>query len=171
MNKPWQVCLVLIAIFAIGGISGGLVGYRVARRQAAQLPPLEVWIARQIEHVARDQRLTPEQKEHIKPIVKRNIEELYKLRHQSMLTAHGILERMETDIAAQLTPEQRTKYEHILKERREARKQKQTQEQRDMRGEREGPPGRSPGEKAPPAADVGGQPSTPSTPDDKPVGK
>ena len=168
MNKSWQVCLVLIAIFAVGGISGGLVAYRVARRHMPLSPPPEVWGARQFDHVAQELKLTPEQQARIKPIVKRNIEEIDKLHRQSMRTVHGILERMETDIAAELTPEQRTQYEHILKERREARKQ--MQEQRGMRGERERLPGRSPGEKPPPAPEAGGQPPPVSKPGDKPVG-
>jgi Spy/CpxP family protein refolding chaperone len=167
MNKPWQVCLVLIAIFAAGGISGGLVAYRVARRHAP--PPPEVWVARQIEHVARELQLTPEQKEHIQPIVKRTTEELGKLRRQSMPAVHSILERMETDIAEQLTPEQRTKFEQILKQRREARKQMQGQ--RGPHGARERPPGPPPGEKPPPASpETSGPPPPASNPGDKPVG-
>lgn len=166
MNKPWQVCLVLIAIFAVGGISGGLVAYRVARRHMP-LPP-EAWGARRFEHVAQVLKLTPEQKARIKPIVKRNIEEIDKLRRQSMHEIHGILERMETDIAAELTPDQRTQYEHFLKERREARKQ--MLEPRGPHGEREWPHGPPPGEQKPPPPDTGGQPPAPPAPGDKPVG-
>ena len=169
MNKPWQVYLVLIGIFVAGGLSGWVVANGVARRHAPIPPPPEVWIARQIEHVARELQLTPEQKVNIQPIVQRTIEELDKLRRQSMPAVHGILERMETDIAKQLTPEQRTKFEHILKERREARKQ--LREQRGPHGERERPHGPLPGEQnPPPPPDTGGQPPTPSAPGDKPVG-
>ena len=168
MNKPWQVYLVLIGIFVAGGLSGWVVANGVARRHAHLPPHPEVWISRQMEHVARELQLTPEQKERIQPIVKRDIEELTKLSRQSMRTVHGILERMETDIMAQLTPEQRTKYEHILKERRAARRQ--MLEQRGPHGERERLHGPPPGEQNPPPPDTGGQPSTPSTPGDKPVG-
>ncbi len=168
MNKPWQVYLVLIGIFVAGGLSGWVVANGVARRHASLPPPPEVWIARQIAHVAQELQLTPEQKERIKPIVKRTTEALDKLRHQSMPAVHGILEHMETDIAEQLTPEQRAKFEHILKERRAARKQ--MQEQRGPHGERERPHGPPPGEQNPPPPDTGGQPSAPSTPGDKGVG-
>ena len=159
MNKPWQVYLVLIGIFVAGGLSGWVVANGVARRHAHLPPHPEVWISRQMEHVARELQLTPEQKERIQPIVKRTTEELDKLRHQSMPAVHSILERMETDIAGQLTPEQRTKFEQILKERREARKQ--LREQRGSHGEREQPHGPPPGEPNPPP---------PATTGDKPVG-
>ena len=131
MNKPWQVCLVLVAIFAAGGISGGLVAFQIARRHAP--PPPGVWIARRIENVARELQLTPAQMERVQPIVKRNVEELTKLSRQSMHTVHEMLERMETEIGAELTPEQRTRYEQILKERREVRRR--MQERHGMRGE------------------------------------
>jgi Spy/CpxP family protein refolding chaperone len=131
MNKPWQVCLVLVAIFAAGGISGGLVAFQIARRHAP--PPPGVWIARRIENVARELQLTPAQMERVQPIVKRNVEELTKLSRQSMHTLHEMLERMETEIGAELTPEQRTRYEQILKERREVRRR--MQERHGMRGE------------------------------------
>jgi Spy/CpxP family protein refolding chaperone len=169
MNKPWQVYLVLIGIFVAGGLSGWVVANGVARRHAPMPPPPEVWIARRIEHVARELELTPEQKVHIQPIVQRTIEELDKLRRQSMPAVHGILERMETDVAKQLTPEQRTKFEHILKERREARKQ--LREQRGPHGEGERPHGPPPDEQnPPPPPDTGGQPPTPPAQGDKPVG-
>ncbi|MFA5057832.1 MAG: hypothetical protein WC485_06935, partial [Opitutaceae bacterium] len=118
MNKPWQICLTLIAIFAAGGVSGGLVAYRVAQRRVPHSPRIEAWGARQMERVAQELQLTPEQRERIKPIVKRNMEELARLRRESMRTVHEIIQRMETDIAAELTPEQRVKYEQILKKHR-----------------------------------------------------
>jgi uncharacterized protein (DUF849 family) len=65
--------------------------------------------------------------------VKRNVEELTKLSRQSMHTVHEMLERMETEIGAELTPDQRTKYEQILKERREVRRR--MQDRHGMRGE------------------------------------
>lgn len=143
MNKPWQVCLVLAAIFAAGGISGGLVALQVARRNAP--PPPGVWIARRIENISRELELTPAQMERVQPIVKRNVDELTKLSRQSMRTVHGMLERMETEIEAELTPEQRTKYEQILKERREQRRR--MQDSHGLRGERE----RHPDDRPPPA--------------------
>jgi Spy/CpxP family protein refolding chaperone len=153
MNKPWQVCLVLVGIFAAGGISGGLVAYQMARRHAP--PPPGVWVARRIENVARELELTPAQMERVRPIVKRNVEELTKLTRQSMQPVHEILGRMETEISALLTPEQRTKYEQIMKERREVRRR--MQDQHGMRGERE----RRPDDRPPPP---------PPKPGEQPVG-
>jgi Spy/CpxP family protein refolding chaperone len=151
MNKPWQVCLVLIAIFAAGGISGGLVAYRVARRNAARLPTPEAWMARRFDQMARELSLTPAQQARIEPMLKRDIDELFKLRRQWFRTSREILERKEAEIAAELTPEQRTKYEQFLKERRE-RIRRMTPEGRGPRGpsgaDDEPPPPPNPTEKS-----------------------
>jgi Spy/CpxP family protein refolding chaperone len=142
MTKPWQIWLVLIAIFATGTAGGWLLARHVARRSAPRPPPPEVWAARQMERVADEVQLTPEQKERIKPIVTANIDELVKLRRQAL----DILDQMGKQIATELTPEQRTKYEKILEEHRAARRQ--AQELRNARHRADGaPPG---GEQPPP---------------------
>jgi hypothetical protein len=114
--------------------------------------------------VASEVNLTPEQAERIRPIIKANIDDLIKLRHQ----AFDIIDRLEKQVAAELTPEQRTKYEQILQEHREARRQ--AQEQRNARRRAEGvpPPG---GGRPDPSRDDGGQPPPPPpAPPDKAPG-
>ena len=149
MNKPWLVCFMLVAIFACGGVSGGLVAYRVARRNAWHHPSPEVWGARQMDRVTAGLRLTPAQVARIQPIVKRNIEELAALRRQSMRTSRKILERMEAEVAAELTPEQRIQYEQLLKQRRHERMRHLGQEW-GPRGGRDRPAGEPPEEEPPP---------------------
>jgi Spy/CpxP family protein refolding chaperone len=150
MTKPWQIWLVLIAIFGTGTAGGWLVARHAARRSARHLLPPEGWAARQFERVAEEVQLTPEQKERIKPIVAANIDEMLKLRRQAL----DIVDRMEKQIAAELTPEQRAKYEQILQERRAARRQAQ-----DMRNARhradDAPPAGPPPPPPPPEKSTG----------------
>jgi hypothetical protein len=152
MTKPWQIWLVLIAIFGTGVAGGWLVERHIAHRQAAIPPPPEVWVARLIQHVAREVDLTPQEKERIQPIVAARMEELFKLRRQAI----DILDQMGKQIAAELTPEQRVKYERILQERREARRQWQEMHKARHRGPPEGrarlpkPGDHSPGPPPPP---------------------
>jgi Spy/CpxP family protein refolding chaperone len=152
MTKPWQICLVLIVIFAAGAVSGGLVAFHIARRNAARPPPPpEVWGARQFEHFAKVLNLTAAQRQVIEPLMKKNVEELARLRRQAMRTSDDILERMDADIAAQLTPEQRTQFEKIWKERRERRRQLHD---RAGHGGHEPPPGFHPEAPKPPPPDA-----------------
>jgi hypothetical protein len=160
MTKPWQIWLVLIAIFGTGVAGGWLVERHIVRRQPQLPPPPEVWVARQIERVASEVDLTPEQKEHIKPIIAARMEELFKLRRQAI----DILDQMGKQIAAELTPEQRTKYERILRERREARRQAQEMHNARHRGEG------APGDGREPAPEPGDRPPPPPPPAEKSAG-
>lgn len=149
MTKPWQVCLALTAIFFAGMVSGGLLERHIVRRNPLRPPPAtpEVWIPRMIKGLEEKLTLTSEQSQRIGPIVKTHTEELSKLRRQSMRTAGDILTEMETQIAAELTPEQKTRYEEILKERREMRRSSQHLQHH---GDQERPPGSATGETPPP---------------------
>lgn len=161
MTKPWQIWLVLIAIFATGTAGGWLMATHGARRFARHSPPPpEVWVARQIERVAEEVQLTPEQKKRIEPIVAANIDDLLKLRREAI----DILDRMGKQVAAELTPEQRTKYEKILQDRREARRHAQEWRNLRHRGDDMRPAGRE----SPPEA--GDHPLPPAPAPDKPAG-
>ncbi len=139
MSKPWQVWLVLVAIFAVGGVSGGLVGYRMAGAgHRHPLPPPRDWVLRRVARIDRELKLTPEQRTHIQPIVQRNIDELTKAWRQSILGSREIVERMEREIAAELTPEQRTRMEQYRQERRE--RFRKALRERGLRGDRDLPP-------------------------------
>ncbi len=161
MTKTWQVWLVLVLIFVTGGVSGGLVGYHIGRKHQPHWEPPEVWGQRHFDYVAERLGLTPEQKAHLRPIVMQNIEELVKLRRQAMQSSHDILLRMEKEVAAQLTPEQKAKYEEFLKERRAARRQGFDRGPHGERGREPGPPpppneGKSPPPPPPPGAKATG---------------
>jgi len=148
MSKPWQVWLVLTAIFVAGGVCGGLVGYRIDRRGLHHQPPPRDWVVRRIGRIDREIGLTPEQRQRIQPIVERNIDELTQAWRQSMVGSREIVEKMEREIGAELTPEQRARLEKFVQERHD-RFKKMMQEQA-LRGGREPPPGPPPGGVPPP---------------------
>ena len=63
--------------------------------------------------------LTPEQQAKIKPIVDQANDELRQLRRTTQRTTVGVLERMQADISAQLTPEQKAKFDSQMGHQRE----------------------------------------------------
>jgi uncharacterized membrane protein len=158
MDKPWKVILVLLGIFAAGGVTGGFVTVRVWRERLANRPVPEEWAPRHLKRLADRLDLTPQQQEQIRPIIKRNMEQLNRLRNRSMAEAKTAVEGMQREITEQLTPEQRAKFEQMnreLREQRDAREAKERAERtRRSSGERpgEGPrpgPDRPPPEKPP----------------------
>ncbi len=121
MNKPWKVIIVLLGIFAAGGVTGGFVTLRVCKNKILNRPVPEEWAPKHLKRLVDRLALTPEQQEQIRPIVRRNMEQLNRVRNQSMAETQTVVEGMQRDISAQLTPEQRTKFEQMNRELREAR--------------------------------------------------
>ncbi|HEY8993149.1 MAG TPA: hypothetical protein VIM71_00560 [Lacunisphaera sp.] len=119
MNKPWVVILVLIGIFAAGGVTGGFVTAHMFREKITNRPVPEEWAPRHIKRLVERLNLTPEQTEQVGPIVKRNMEQLGRLRNQSMTETRVIVETMQREITEKLTPEQRVKFEQFNREIRE----------------------------------------------------
>jgi hypothetical protein len=121
MNKPWKVIIVLLGIFAAGGVTGGFVTLRVLKNKIMNRPVPEEWAPKHLKRLVDRLALTPEQQEQIRPIVRRNMEQLNRVRNQSMAETQTVVEGMQRDISAQLTPGQRTKFEQMNRELREAR--------------------------------------------------
>jgi Spy/CpxP family protein refolding chaperone len=143
MVKTWQVVLGTIVIFVAGLVTGGAVTLRLlgvreehrrddelraqiqggavaARMAAAARPaPQEPQFGPAlIRRFATQLNLTPAQFRKINPIVGRTQEELGRLRRQVQLGSALAIERMQDEIAGQLTPDQRSRFEELLKRQR-----------------------------------------------------
>lgn len=119
MNKPWKLILLLAGIFIAGGITGAFVMLRVGREMAARRPLPEQWAPQHLKRLVERLDLKPEQMEQIRPIVRRNMEQLNRLRTYSMAETKSSLEQMQREISEKLTPEQRAKFEQMNKDMRE----------------------------------------------------
>ena len=142
MNRPWKLILLLVGIFLTGGVTGAFVALRFGREVVARRPTPEPWAPLHLKRLSDRLELTAEQQERIRPIVRRGMEDLNRTRETTVRESRRIFERMEEDVAAVLTPEQKVKYEQLNRELRE-------RFQKIMR--REGPKGpeRSPHERPP----------------------
>lgn len=128
MNQPWKVIVVLLGIFVAGGVTGGFVTLRVLREKFSNRPMPEEWAPRHLKRLVDRLALTPEQQEQIRPIVRHNMEQLNRLRKQSMAETQMRIESMQRDIAQKLTPEQRINFEQMNRELREAREARERNE-------------------------------------------
>lgn len=128
MNQPWKVIVVLLGIFVAGGVTGGFVTLRVVRERISNRPMPEEWAPRHLKRLVDRLALTPEQQEQIRPIVRHNMEQLNRLRNQSLAETQMRIESMQRDIAQKLTPEQRVAFERMNRELREARETRERNE-------------------------------------------
>lgn len=159
MSKPWQVILVLIGIFAAGGVAGGFVTLRVCKDKLVNRPVPEEWAPKHLKRLNDRLALTPEQQEQIRPIVRRSMEQLNRIRNTSVEETKTVVEGMQREISAKLTPEQRTKFERMnreLREMREAREKAEKAKRMHLGRPEDGtrpPRDRPPGENPPPPPD------------------
>jgi len=119
MDKPWKVILAFTGIFLAGILVGGLVTLRVGKSLAQRLPMAEQYGPKLMQRLVTQLDLTPEQQDKIKPIVDQAAEQLRELRRTTQRTTASVLERMQGDIGAVLTPAQKTKFDEQVSQQRE----------------------------------------------------
>lgn len=139
-DKPWKLVLLLTGIFLAGGVAGGFVTLEVGKNMLRKRLAPENWGPARLKMLEKHLELTPDQIERLKPIVRRDVDELARLRQQGFQETRRVLERMEKDIAAVLTPQQKEKFERLNEEMRERARRMIERRERGEKGERRGPP-------------------------------
>ncbi len=150
-SQPWKLVLLLAGIFIAGGVTGAFVGQKVLQAKFSKRPMPEQWAPWHLKRLAERLELKPEQQEELRPIIKRNMDELNHLRTAAMAETKVVLERMEREVSEKLTSEQRTRFEKQNQEFRERARKFGVDRQGGPRGERgdRGGPDKPPGDKPP----------------------
>ncbi len=137
MDKPWKIILLLAGIFVAGATTGSLVAVRVNKEKMGKSRslPVEQWAPNRLRMLSQRLELTPAQMERLRPILRRDMEDLARIRSQSVTESRRIIDRMEKDIADQLTPGQKAEYEKVKQQTEERfRRMMQEREQRGGKG-------------------------------------
>ncbi len=127
MDPSWKAILAFAGVFVAGGLCGVALSYRLPH---APHPRPHI-----MQRLERDLALTDAQKEKIEPMVHRAQEDVQRLRRENIRSIGAVMEKLQSDIAAELTPEQRVKQDAMRKRFRE-RVERMRAEFRD----RSGPP-------------------------------
>lgn len=143
LNKPWKLILLLAGIFVAGGLVGSAVTLYVGREMLQRRAGPEQWGPARLQMLARHLELTPAQIEQLRPVIQRNVSDLAKIRQDGFRDTRRVLERMEQEIAAHLTPGQLERYRELNEQFRE--RNRQLMERRRMERQRgepspDGPP-------------------------------
>jgi len=148
MDKPWKVILAFTGIFLAGILVGGLVALRWGKNFSPRQSMGEQYGPRMMKRLVDQLELTAEQQAKVKPIVDQATEELRQLRHTTQRTTASVIERMQGEISAVLTPEQKAKFDEQIRQQHErvkrfmeerAKRMKERGE-RGEKDERDGPP-------------------------------
>ncbi|MFT3867338.1 MAG: hypothetical protein QM715_02460 [Nibricoccus sp.] len=185
-----KAILIFLCIFLAGGVAGHFTGLRMAcekgnrktepTTQVQNQPrrPVEEWSARFQKLFIEKVGITPEQKAQLDPFIQTAQAEFRQLREQSFHEMGNITEKLDAQVMALLTEEQKPKYQQLIIERQERFKKKEAERAAAMaRGDRPPPPppaGEKPppppaGEKSPGSPTSGQAPTTqPSAPASEP---
>jgi Spy/CpxP family protein refolding chaperone len=147
MDRPWKIVLVLAALFLAGSVTGGFVTLRFVRTapppqrppnpQAQPLRrPVEQWSNQFRKEMALRLNLSGGQQKKIDAVRQATELDLRRLRHQSLAQTNEITERMDKQVLELLTPEQRVKFEEMMKERRERAKRMELEQQQRIQQQR-----------------------------------
>jgi hypothetical protein len=147
MGNTWKIILATVVIFAAGALTGGLLVQHVLGLRPAsadrQRPPTANWqpgprelLARgtnefrpppdqqRMDFVLRAQRelrLDPKQRERIERVVTEGQERTREFWEKSQPEFRRLMQETRDRIRAELTPEQRTRFEEILRQQRPQR--------------------------------------------------
>jgi hypothetical protein len=113
MNQPWKVVLAFVGVFVAGAICGGPLAGWLRERQQAHRPAFAERTMRRFEH---ELKLTETQKERVLPILLRAQQEWRQARQENVKVLTGVIDRMHTDLSAELAPEQQARLEEMRKE-------------------------------------------------------
>lgn len=172
MDRPWKVIAAFIGVFIAGAVFGGFFTLRSAGKWFANPRPRPTGAASKTSGSAQQaqtpggriapqvmrqltQRLnpTPEQQKAIRPIVGRASEDLQRLQREHLADTTRTTERMYADVAAILTPEQRSKLEQMRQEMLErVRREKEKRGEIQVAGEGAAKPGTPGGRSGQPTA-------------------
>ncbi len=119
-----KIILAVSGIFVAGAVTGGFVSLRVADHLARQKRSVERMGSTEIgARLAEQLRLTPEQKDKIRPIINQTSEELRKVRRETFSQMAALVEKMDADLSKELTDEQRVLLKEVRAKEEERRKQ------------------------------------------------
>ena len=122
MDKTWRVLLAFVGIFLAGTVCGGLVAIRAVKAPLGEPhrppPKPEEFGPQLLKRFADKLDLTREQREAIKPIVGRAAEDLRHQRREVLLSSKTIIERMQDEMSAVMTPDQRVKFTALIDQQR-----------------------------------------------------
>jgi hypothetical protein len=109
--RHWGILFGLIGLVLVSGLTGALIGRRVARHQLdARNDPANwnVHVAREFDRLVKP---TPEQQPKLEAHLDKAVRELQAIRLETVTRSTNVIWRLVSEIEQELTPEQRRAFE------------------------------------------------------------
>lgn len=123
MATNWRRHGLIVACLAgIGlgcGLAGGAVGYRLARQEMRSRSDPETWHERATRRFEEIVKPTPEQGPKLGRHLDAALEELKQVRREAITRSTTVIDRLVSEVEAELSPEQRRAFDRIKPRREE----------------------------------------------------
>ena len=134
--SKFKLMLYLAAIFAAGGVSGWVVAAKTTKQKLFGQPAPREFSSKFCDRVFSNLDLSEEQRQKVRDLADRYDKDMFKLHAQHGRQIGSAVSNRNAQLAAILTPEQRTKFEELERARRESSKGDRNRD-RDRDGRRE----------------------------------
>ncbi|MBL9175723.1 MAG: hypothetical protein JNL10_19425 [Verrucomicrobiales bacterium] len=112
-TKRWRIVADLSVLVLVSALVGGLIGRRIARTELESRNNPKNWN----EHVSEEfedlVHPTPEQRPRVQAHLDRAVRELQEIRRDAVSRSTNVIGRLVTAVEAELTPEQRAKFQRM----------------------------------------------------------
>jgi hypothetical protein len=162
MTQTWKVFSAFTGIFVAGAVAGGIVALRVGEERVAEQPAVvlpagvqptppasppkavvtpDTFTTTQIKRITAQLGLSSTQSGKINPIITITGDKIRELSQKSAAATNELLKAMAIQVSAELTPEQRKKFDESEKRRQDAFNSRQSHPTGPAFGNRRGSPG------------------------------
>jgi hypothetical protein len=106
MKAKWKIVLVLLALVLVSAGAGGIVGAKLMQHALQKKHTPATWNESVMRVLQRNLRLKPEQKPKVQAIIDSGVEEMKRIRLETITRTDAVVDRLTAQIDRELTPEQ-----------------------------------------------------------------
>lgn len=114
--RHWKIMLCLVAIFAAGAVSGGMVTLRLVKKAVGRNLNPDGWSSAAMQAYRKKLKLTPEQIQKIQPAMDQAAQEIRAIGGNTTMEIFSVVVQMNDKVAQELTPEQQKLFEEMKQE-------------------------------------------------------
>jgi hypothetical protein len=113
MKARWKIVLVLLGIVLVSGAAGAIVGAKLTERYLKRRHSPESWNQSVMRAMQKNLKLTPEQAPKVQRIIDGGVEEMKKIRLETISKTDAVIDRLVSAVDQELTPEQQAELQKL----------------------------------------------------------
>jgi hypothetical protein len=113
MKAKWKIVLMLLGIVLVSAGAGGIVGAKLMQHALKRKHTPETWNQSVMHVLQRNLKLTPEQAPKVQRIIDGGVEEMKRIRLETISKTDSVIDRLVSEVDRELTPEQQEELQKL----------------------------------------------------------